>query len=262
MSIFPIVVLYNIDLEGSIVYKELLVNCSSYLVYDNSVSPINKKYANERIHYHHDSDNGGVSAAYNYGAKVAKELGGVEAILLLDQDTKFQPGLIETMERELSKYPDVDLFVPQVTYGNNMPFSPILRGLFGKNHILPEGKYSLNQYLPVNAGACIRLNAFDKVGGYNPNIRLDFADFDFFSRLCEINPHFRVVNISAYQSFSNDEKNPERLFRRYCMFLEGAKFARKNPLISRRVVYDVIKHTIALTLRTKSLKFLKYLINK
>ena len=260
MSVFPIVVLYNIDLLESVVYKDILANCDSFLIYDNSANPLNEKYATEHVYYHHDSNNGGVSAAYNYGAKIAKELGGVEAILLLDQDTKFQPGLIETIERELIQHPDVSLFVPQVTYGNNLPFSPILRGFFGKNHILPEGMYSLRQYLPVNAGACIRLNAFDKVGGYNPDIRLDFADFDFFSRLCEVNPYFRVVNVSAYQSFSNDEKDSDRLFGRYRLFIEGARYARKNPFISKRVVYDVIKHTVALTLRTRSLKFLKYFI--
>ena len=223
--------------------------------------PQNQCYETANTLYHHDPSNGGVSAAYNYGAAVAKQYGDVDAILLLDEDTRFEPDYLTVLQTAIEIHPDIKLFVPQVLYAGDQPFSPMCRGIHKhRGALLDEGLYSLNDYLPVNSGACIRIAAFEKAGGYNSEIRLDFADFDFFSRLAVHDDRFFRVDSMARQSFSNEEKQVDRLFRRYQFYIEGARVAHQNPLIRNMVIIEVMRHTLALTARTRRLRFLNYLI--
>lgn len=260
MSVLPIVVLYNTDFHTTNVWQTLLSHepdCQ-VLLYENSLEPLNRRYASERVLYHHDPNNGGVSAAYNYGVSLARQLDGVEAVLLLDEDTSFEVDYLKVLNSLLQAHPDINLFVPQVLYQGDFPFSPIRRGLrLHRGVSLPEGQYSLHDYLPVNSGACVRLSAFERVGGYQQTIRLDFADFDFFARLGEVSASFWRVDRVAQQSFSNSETDVDRLYRRYLFYLEGAREARKNKLIRRMVDVGVLRHTLALTARTNSLRFIK-----
>ena len=265
MNILPVVVLYNIDFRKTNAFLTLLSqqNDSRILLYENSPEPMNQSYASETVYYYHDAHNGGVSAAYNYGAELADRLGDVEALLLLDEDTRFESDYLSKLQSAMTQNPDVNLFVPQVLYAGEEPFSPIHRGLrLKRGALLGEGRYRLKQYLPVNSGACIRLSAFRQIGGYNPFIRLDFADFDFFSRLAEVSETFYRVDSVARQSFSNEETQADRLFRRYQFYLEGASVASKNKLISSMVTVEVLRHVLALTCRTRSLRFITELIKR
>lgn len=259
MSVLPIVVLYNVDYHTTNVYKTLFCHNSvnNVLLYENSPKPLNKRYASDSVFYHHDPNNGGVSAAYNYGASLAKQMDGIEALVLLDEDTIFEPDYVTVLEKLIEKHSHIGIFVPQIFYQGDKPFSPIHRK-FCRNRgaLLPEGKYSLLQYLPVNSGACVRLSLFEKAGGYNDRIRLDFADFDFFARVGELSDSFYKVNSIAFQSFSNDERDKDRLYKRYLLYLEGAREARKNKLIRRMVDAEVLRHTLALTIRTHSFRFI------
>jgi GT2 family glycosyltransferase len=265
MNILPVVVLYNIDYRATNAYRTLLSQSgvNRILLYENSPEPQNQCYESPTVCYHHDAANGGVSAAYNYGADLAEKLGDVDALLLLDEDTQFQPDYLSRLQSALEQHPDISLFVPQVLYAGEEPFSPIHRGLRRKRGaLLGEGRYSLKRYLPVNSGACIRLLAFRQAGGYNAKIRLDFADFDFFSRLAEVSATFYRVDSIARQSFSNEETRVDRLFRRYQFYLEGARVARCNRLISTIVNVEVLRHVLALTLRTRKWCFLSEYIKR
>ena len=265
MSVLPIVVLYNVDFYETNVYRTLLSHFQGerILIYENSPEPQNRDYESDRICYHHDPFNGGVSAAYNYGAGIAKQSGDIDAILLLDEDTRFEPDYLTVLQTAIGKHPEINLFVPQVLYAGDQPFSPISRGIHRhRGALLGEGLYSLNDYLPVNSGACIRIGVFEKAGGYNPEIRLDFADFDFFSRLAVHDDRFYRVDSTARQSFSNEERQLDKLFRRYQFYIEGARAARRNPLIRNMVTIEVMRHTLALTARTRRLRFINYLIRK
>lgn len=264
MNILPIIVLYNVDYLVTNVYRSLLIHYEGtrILIYENSPEPQNSHYESGTVMYHHDKMNGGVSAAYNYGAALAKACKDIDAILLLDEDTQFQPDYLDVLDKALKSHPDIDLFVPQVIYAKNLPFSPVHRRLRkDRGAFLSEGVYSLKDYLPVNSGACLRLSAFDAVGGYNPKIRLDFADFDFFSRMAEVSEVFYLVNSTAYQAFSNEETQVDKLFRRYQFYLEGAHEAKLNKLISTSVKIETLRHTLALSWRTRSMAFLIYLLH-
>ena len=69
------------------------------VLYDNSLLPINEQYS-ENVIYFHDKINGGVSAGYNYASKIAKELGNIDFLLLLDQDTLFSSDYIDVLVRK------------------------------------------------------------------------------------------------------------------------------------------------------------------
>ena len=263
MNVLPIVVLYNVDFHETNAYRTLLsrVNKGRLLIYENSPEPQNKCYESEQVLYHHNPQNGGVSGAYNYGADVARRIGDIDTLLLLDEDTRFESDYLSVLQTAIESHPDINLFVPQILYAGNRPFSPIYRGIhIQRGTLLSEGVYGMKDYLPVNSGACIRLSAFEKVSGYNKDIRLDFADFDFFSRMAIFFDSFYCVSSTAYQSFSNEEKRVDKLYGRYQLYIEGARVARRNPLIRTMVFVEVLRHTLALTARTRRIKFIHYLI--
>ena len=143
MNILPVVVLYNIDYRATNAYRTLLSQSGvkRILLYENSPEPQNQCYESPTVCYHHDAANGGVSAAYNYGADLAEKLGDVDALLLLDEDTQFQPDYLSRLLTAMTQHPDISLFVPQVLYAGEEPFSPIHRGLRRKRGaLLGEGR--------------------------------------------------------------------------------------------------------------------------
>ena len=269
-KIFAIVVIYKEEFYSTTVYKHLLSKHIDkgglrFLVYDNSPEPMNRveEIAKNGGFYIHNCKNSGVSTAYNEGARIAEKIDGINYLLLLDQDTIFESDFVEKIEKAISSDEDCNLFVPFITYGKNIPFSPTKKSLKGSSGVkLEEGEYELLKYCPVNSGACVKLSIFKKAEGYNEKIKLDFADYDFFSRLGQISPWFKLINSHAEQSFSNEEKDVEKLLSRFVFFVDGAKYAIKNALIRKYVLIDVIKHTIALTIRTKSFGFIRVLMEK
>lgn len=265
MNILPVVVLYNCNLKETNAYRTLLqFYRGKFVIFENSPKPLNESLGSKMVYYRHDSHNGGVSAAYNYAAMLAHRLENIDALLLLDEDTCFPSNYLWVLETKMTKYSDIEVFVPHVIYRTYKPFSPIYRSVFKwhRGAILQEGIYSLKDYLPVNSGTCVRLGAFEKTRGYNQDIRLDFADFDFFSRLALYNDCFYLLKSEVMQSFSNDISDVERLFNRFKFFIEGAHVARKNEEISWMVRWDVWRHTLALTIRTFRIRFLVETIRK
>lgn len=260
--ILPVVILYNADYYSSNVYNSLLRHYPNHkiVLYDNSPSPINCKFPDNTFYYH-DIHNGGVSGGYNYAASIAAKMGGVEALLLLDQDTRFSSDYLGELERLLEEMTSVNIFVPKIYYNGNIPFSPVIRNRF-RSKEFKSGIYSFKDYFPVNSGSCIRLKCFLDVGGYNTEIRLDFSDYDFFSRVGEKSEEFYVVDSKAQQNFSNNEKDSVKLRKRFCIFVEGGKVAIRNKLIRWNVMMGMIRHTIALCVRTRSFYYVLYLIKQ
>ncbi len=260
MRILPVIVVYGADLTTCNTYRSLQPELTGrdVLVYDNSPSPLNAPLAtgNPHIIYHNDGHNRGVSAAYNLGYRVATERG-YGFVLLLDQDTRFAPGYIAALEYAICAHPEEDLFVPNLSYGDGLPFSPVsITALRARGCRLPAGSHAWGGFLPVNSGACIRTTAFERAGGYNEKIRLDFADFDFFNRLQAVTPRFYVIEKDAAQNFSNEETDAGKLLTRYRFYLEGARAVTGR----RRFFLHVVRHTLALAIRTRRTDFLRLFV--
>lgn len=259
IKILPIIVIYNEDFHKCNCYNSFIKSYANHriLLYENSPEPINKKYESNLVLYYHNKNNGGVSTAYNYGAKIAFDNKYANYILLLDQDTIFSPNYIDILTENIIRNPDIYLFVPTIIYNDNKPFSPAIISRYKTIGVkLNAGIYSLNKYLPVNSGACIETNMFQQNFGYNEKIKLDFADFDFFNRLKKHTDKFCIINSTAYQSFSNEEIDLCKLENRFKFYIEGAN----NTIFKRKFTFQVIRHTLSLTLRTKNMFFIKYLI--
>lgn len=261
MQIFPIIVIYNANFKSCRTYRSLLSKHPElpFLIYENSAEPLNEKYADGRIMYFHDRLNSGVSAAYNYGSRVATERGGFDWLLLLDDDTTFEDGFFDKLTEAMRQNPNVDVFAPTILFGDDKPFSPVKFTFFKSTGVrLKPSEYSLNTYLPVNSGTCVRLNTFKKAGGYNERIMLDFSDFDFFRHLRQFNSRFVVVDSTARQRFSNDETDIAKLLVRFNRYLDGASCSSFKWYCSAQV----LRHTVALTLRTQRLVFIRQFITK
>lgn len=265
-KIYPIIVTYRSELKDCNTYISLSAKLADirFLVYDNSPRQINRKYESYQVDYFGDGMNRGVSAAYNYGCQRAEDLG-YEYVLLLDEDTHFDKDFIERLAMAIEKNGDIDIFAPSISYQGGLPFSPSRCSLFKTYGVSlpPCHRYSLKKYMPVNSGTCIRIGTFKKAGGYNEAIRLDFADFDFFQRTLPFASYFMLIDSIAHQDFSNEETDVCKLENRYKIYLEGALATS----FSNRFVLQVIRHTLALTVRTRRMVFIKtffkqYIFNK
>ncbi len=257
MKILPVVVVYNMDFAECAIFKQLVVNNQKqeFLLYDNSPSFINEKYNKGQIIYYHNPKNEGVTAAYNYGAEYAKTHG-YKYIVLFDQDTIFPSNYLDILAKYIKDYPRIKCFAPIIKYSENIPFSPVKISNFNSKAIpLQSGIYPLSNYSPVNSGACINVDSFWEVEGYNKFIKLDFADFDFFQKLKDTTPVFCLMNTIAYQQFSNTERNINKLLKRFKIYLLDAKNT------NRKYRWQVLRHTLALTYRTKSILFIKYYLS-
>ncbi len=257
-------VLYKEQLSSTLTWKTLLADCVqsdriSLYVHDNSPCPqtVSTPLC---VRYHHDAENCGLSVAYNQAAQYAHE-NGYEWLLLLDQDTTFPAGALdaylETVDTQGGKS---QVFVPQLVYQQaSRPFSPVRMSscMYAQGIFLDEGFHAWGRYSVVNSGLCVHTSVFRAAGGYNEKVRLDFADFQFVERLRRVTSGFFRIGIVAEQAFSNEQCEVESLLSRYRLYIESAYHCEKASFGKRLgFFYVVLRHTLALIVRTKSLSFL------
>lgn len=257
-SIFPVIVIYKCRLQEARSYRTLLASGDfpAFMVYDNS--PANYVASPEEMPkeavYVRDVNNGGLSRAYNRAAEYAVQ-NGYNRLLLLDQDTWFPP---EASQIYLSADRGVTLWAPQVRTTSGADFSPCyVGGWCVKGVCLVPGIYDLHQYESINSGLCVSLKAFRAAGGYNDAVRLDFADFQFQNRLRQVDSRMLVLPFVAVQDFSNDQRDASVLYTRFKLYLESAFHCRFHSTRERLAHHLAVgKHTLALSLRTRKLRFL------
>lgn len=263
--VLPILVVYKCQMKDSAAYQSVIHENGfrEWVVYDNSPADYVQQAALPPcVHYYHDVENGGLSKAYNYGAKVAEQLG-YEWILLLDQDTSFPSDAVAAYFRAIDEGPK-RLLAPQVVLDSGAAFSPARTTLFKTCPVrLAEGTYSLHDYSVINSGCCIPLSLYQAAGGYNEKVRLDFSDYQFQRRLKAVEPRFSLLPVVLVQDFSNNEQDVQRLMTRYLLYLHSARYCEHDGWKDRLAFQiQLFKHTLALSLRTHSLKFLANYIKK
>lgn len=265
-----VIVLYNVDIEESETFQSLVMpllkfECSLF-IYDNSpISQSSRIFEESKeIVYVHDAHNSGLSKAYNVAAKHARK-NNKKYLLLLDQDTLFPEGSLNIYCDAFQKYPEIKLFAPILYIKNEKIMSPCkYKYKWGKliDSIAP-GVYSLDQYVPVNSGLCIDLNAFLEVGGYNENVKLDGADFQFIERFKTRYTAFVVLNLQLFQNFSLFDQDISSVSARYKMFIADlTNFETKSIVDKFWYQRIIIIRTILLTLKSKNMFFIKTYFNK
>lgn len=256
LSLLPVVVLYRCRWEDARVARTLLHHYSEAIfVGDNSPVTFDSHETQlpSNIHYHRFPHNPGLSHLYNLAAQYAAQHG-YSHLLLLDQDTQFPP---DALQYYLNLPPTTIVAAPtlRTTHG---AFSPATIDTWNIRAVtLSAGEHSLFQFAPVNSGLCVRVADFLAVGGYNERVALDFADFQFIRRLRQQHPSFVLLPFSATQDFSNDCTTAEQLLPRFRLYLKSARhcqFASRKARWQHH--YQVLRHSLSLTLRTHSPRFL------
>jgi len=229
-------------------------------VYDNSPDPQQiKNYEGLTVTYFHDEKNSGVSKAYNVGADYANK-GQMKWVLLLDQDTSLPSSILNKYHQAITENSNINLFTPVLKLKNGSIFSPsryrFKRGFFVDS--IKTGTHSLFEYAPVNSGMMIRVEAFQKVGGYNEKVKLDFADFQFVERFRKAYTTFFVLDVECEQDFSDQEGSFQSQSDRFKYFCEGAKNI-EDKSIWDWLQYNTVVFTraVRLTMRFGKLSFIE-----
>lgn len=256
-DILPVIVLYRIRLTEARSFQTLIAGggFAHYVVYDNSPADYEQETMPREAFYVRDVDNGGLSRAYNRAAEIAEQQG-YKFLLLLDQDTEFPP-------EATTKYATADrhqaAWCPCVKTLTAAPLSPCRRTPWGPKAVVPStATLPLRRYVAINSGLCVSVAAFRRAGGYNERVRLDFADYQFLTRLRRVEQNLAVLPFTATQDFSAEVRDREKLQQRYSMYLESARACEFFTLGERLThQFEVLRHTVGLTLRTHHSSFLK-----
>jgi len=233
-AILAVLVLYRTRLEDSETFISLsnsLKNSNlrmDIVVYDNSPTPMvtesDSIRDNWRIHYVHDETNPGVSKAYNEGFRIAKKLN-KKWLLLLDQDTFFPENAFVEYSKAIQENPGICLFTPIVVSKNKIisPCRYFLNRGYSLRKVKP-GVYNFHIKSLINSGMLIHVEAFGRAGGYNENIRLDFADHCFIDKYKANYSNFAVINLRCLQSFSGKQHlTLDSALARFAHYCEGAR---------------------------------------
>lgn len=268
MRLLICIVLFNQKISKSNAFRDLSVqdaDMNSYFyLFDNSSHKITIQPATPNICYTHNPENPGLSVAFNHAAKYALE-NGFEWLLLSDQDTCFPKNFLQKMQQAIIEYPFISLFVPIVKLSNNTLFSPCrFRNMVSKPlRDVSPGIKSLYNTMPINSGLLIKTSHFFDAGGYNENLRIDFCDFAFLNKVKKNDDKYVVIDSIAVQSFSNEEIDRKKLLSRFHIYITDAKNYPCDTYKEKiGLFYSVMKHTVALTIRTQSTDFIKFFLKK
>lgn len=260
-----IVVIYNKSIKDlSILNTSLLDNKSIFdlYIYDNSKKAQEvSSYPNFNIYYKHNAANSGVSRAYNEGTKKAKELG-KKLILVLDQDTNFTLEDIEKYMLRYNIYGNDFLYAPVICNENRTKvYSPAyLKNFVGKiqafNSFQFSTEYSLQGKSLINSGLMIPIEIFEKIGGYNEKLKLDFSDIYFIEKYKELNPKIILVDVYLKHSISGDEgEDFAREYSRFRYYCSACKELERT--LNTTVLWSPFRRLLRLILKYKRLSFIR-----
>ncbi|MGD0488026.1 MAG: glycosyltransferase [Syntrophorhabdales bacterium] len=267
--ILAILVLYKQKLDQSKTFLSLFGSLSRIediflFVYDNSPIPMHDlaEFASysTTIQYLSDKSNPGVSKAYNTGARLAQSLK-KQYILLLDQDTVFPKDAISGYVEAIKAHEDCALFAPVLECDGQI-FSPCWHGFniyLPLRNVLP-GRVSTKNRSLLNSGMCIRLDAFDKAGGFDEKIPLDFADHDFMKRYRTHFDSFFLLDMACEHGFSDKENlDAGKALTRFGYYCQGARHSIKGVADAFSLAPVSFLRAARLSARFRTLRFFRLL---
>ena len=262
MNLLISIVIYNKKISDLTILKKIPNKNIDIFIYDNSKLPQEiPTFENVNIYYEHDENNSGVSRAYNQAYKKAKELD-KKLLLVLDQDSSFEFSFIEQYMKMYQVYKSDYIYAPIVCDEKKTKiYSPaFLNNFVGKiqsfENFVYEEIYSLKGKSVINSGLMIPLEMFEKIGGYNEKLRLDFSDIYFIEKYKELNPKIVLVNVYLKHSISGDEgKDFIREFNRFKYYCSASKEIGNS--LNTSVFWSPFRRLIRLTLKYKNIKFIK-----
>jgi rhamnosyltransferase len=264
------IVLYKQALKSSVSFHSLLQTVNktihtSILVYDNSETSQTAEIKHQQtatpyldIHYIHDASNPGVSKAYNTAAVLAAKAK-KKWLLFLDQDTTLHQDFFPEALQQINQHPNICLFCPIVQY-NNIILSPS-RFMLGRSFILPSiipGIHKAKAYSLINSGLIIQLAAFQQIGGYDEDFKMDYSDHYFIKQFKSHYSTFFVLNcVNQHQLSSFSDTDPAKVLSRYAAYIVSTRlFAAKAK--SWLALWWAFLRGLKLTVQYKKLSFLQH----
>lgn len=260
-----IVTVFNPSKDCIEYWKGLKPNNCKIIIVDNSP---NSKLNNitSDIEYIPLLYNSGIAHAQNTGIKKAQEIG-CEYIIFFDQDSRFEPDLIENLKNEFNEISKVDnkiialgpklvdLATSEIYKGHNQDNENATL----KNSIISSGTFLISDILHV-------------VGGMDERLFIDYVDTEWCWRATSKEYHIyasannylnhkvgnRTIKIFSYPIILS---TPIRYYYQYRNFiwLLGTKYApmdwKRKTLIRKFIEIFVVP-----ILATEKLKTLKYII--
>jgi len=253
-ELMVVLVIYKMEVNESSAFQSLTkalqsVNKkASIFIYDNSpIAHQHTQAENWKITYQSDTNNPGVSKAYNEGFEQAK-LQTKKWLLLVDQDTVFPLNTFEQYQIAMEKF-NCPIIVPRLIDSTGI-VSP-LKFYFGGgqrlSRIRTKQLVSLKDFFFHNSGLLVSLDEFESAGKYDETFPLDFSDFSFVHRLRKRNDYFLVANVEAFHNLAtNSPSNFTERFTRFSSYLKAGRFFKNkyqsgNPWIVWRLFLRAIK---------------------
>ena len=179
MKIAGVVVLYNPDVDYISNINSYINDLDLLYVIDNS-NKKNKILDSKKIKYIFNNNNLGVAKALNMACDMAIE-DKYKWILTMDQDTKFNDGVIKEMIKYIkdNDTDDVGIVVPW----HNTKLD------------LEKPKEKIDNPLTVmTSGNLVNLSIYKKIGGYNEDFFIDGIDIEYCLRLKKNN--YKIVRLN------------------------------------------------------------------
>lgn len=271
-SLLIVLVLYKSDLETSESFQSIeacLKTTNSNVdvfIYDNSPQrlDLNLNQYNSQIHYVWDSNNPGVSKAYNEGFAFAKN-DAKKWLLILDQDTEFDSDFLIKYHNAHANSPDLSLFAPILKLNSGEIYSPC-KYKFPRTTILKKinaGITDLKNLSLLNSGMLISTNAFQEAGGYDERLKMDFTDFEFMDRYRKMSTHFFLIDTVGIHGFSGFQDEMEASlvrFDRYCQSFSVMCSIRTSLIDKIMLIAIASLRSIKLSLAFRNICFINILV--
>lgn len=240
-------------------FSQIQNECIKIFIRDNSPESLSESEIPDEYIYSHDPSNGGISRAYNDGARYAKD-NGYDWVILFDQDTVIENDYIKLLEKSIVDHPDIKVYAP-IVYFNHGIMSPKVCSYFRPScESLPIGIHPLKKVSIINSGLAVATAQFHKCGGYNDDVFLDFADYQFIERLENEESNFVVFGGELRQDFSNNEIDKQKLYNRFTKYCQCLKSYQTSGFRRIMLYYTAFLHSLSLSRRTKSIRFLIHYI--
>lgn len=215
MNIIIVVVLYNCLLSKSNTVQSLMAipfnkNSKGFnvkvIIYDNGLDcPQEQLPSHDHIEYFASSVNRGLSAAYNYALREARETN-ADWLLLLDQDTKLPVDYFENLYEAVSAdalNPNIVAVVPKMHY-QDVFFSPSKVLYAGIMRPLDQsflGVYG-KEIFAICSCSLLRVDFLKEIGGFSQDYWLDSLDRWLYKKVYILKRQVLVTDIVVEHELS------------------------------------------------------------
>jgi GT2 family glycosyltransferase len=123
---------------------------------------------------------------------------------------------------------------------------------------LTPGIYTTNDLKFHNCGLFVSTTAFEKAGGYDEQLPLDFSDFSFVDRLKKNHPAFVVTETTGeHRLATTSSAGVEERFIRFKSYVKACRYYRlKYQSNDRWISGRLFLRSVKLSLTHRSFRFL------